>query len=129
MDKAIRIWRVFSWISGGVCGVPSAVLLWINLSEWFMPRQNASIAFATLWILASILGSVAAFAMKRGTRWAVPIAWIAASVQTLAVPVFTPLGVFGLFLLCARAGEIGARQERQPSQTVVPAILAFLVEH
>jgi hypothetical protein len=112
MATAIRIWRVLLWILGAVFVLPSAFLLWtsIRYSLWQYDRFTA--ALFGLYFLASVLGLVGAFGMKRAKRWARPMSWIAASLQTLAIPLFTPLGIFGLILLSRGAGRPGTPPAR-----------------
>jgi hypothetical protein len=114
MATAIRIWRVLLWIFGAVFALPFAVLFWrqIRDSEW--EYYASSYALIVLCFVASVLGPVCAFGMKRATRWARPVGWITASLQTLAIPVFTPLGIFGLILLSRGAGKAGTLPSSAP---------------
>src|SRR5216683_356570 len=105
MATAIRIWRALLWIFGAVFGLPLVTLLWKETSQSEWQHHAATTALVGLDLLASALGPVCAFGMKRGTRWARPVGWIVASLQTLAIPFFTPLGIFGLILLSRGAGK------------------------
>jgi len=119
MGTAIRIWRVLVWILSGVFVLPSAFLLWTEIADFEAPRSYAPIALSGIYFLASVLGPISAAGMKRMARWARPVGWIAASIQTLAIPVFTPLGLFGLILLSKSngTGMTGTRPSgAQPSQ-------------
>jgi hypothetical protein len=106
MATAIRIWEALLWIFGAVFVLPVVVFLWRepSQSEW---RQATATVLFGLYLLAWALGVVSAFGMKRATRWARPVGWIVASLQTLAIPFFTPLGIFGLILLFRGAGKPG----------------------
>jgi hypothetical protein len=131
MSTAIRIWRVLTWILGGVFVLPSAFLFWMEITEPVLRAYCASIALSGLFFLASVLGPVAAVGMKRGTRWARPVGWIAACVQTMAIPLFTPLGLFGLILLYCGAGKTGTRPaSASPSHrasAVAGVVMAVLI--
>jgi hypothetical protein len=109
MDTAIRIWRALVWILGGVFILPSAFLLWKEITDSEARGYYASIALSGLYFLASVLGPIGAIGLKRMSRWARPVGWIAASIQTLAIPLFTPLGLFGLVLLSSGTGKTGTR--------------------
>jgi len=107
MATAIRIWRILLWIFGAVFALPLAVLFWREIRDPEWQYYASSYALIVLSFLASVLGPVCAFGMKRATRWARPVGWIVASLQTLAIPFFTPLGIFGLILLFRGAGKPG----------------------
>jgi hypothetical protein len=125
MVRAIRIWRVLSWISGCVFILPSAFLFWMDIrDEWSHPE---TIALFGLYLLASLLGPVSAIGIKRTTRWARPVGWIAVVVQILAGPIFTPLGVFGLFLLYCGAGKPGTDAKSSPIQQRALHILSVVL--
>jgi hypothetical protein len=114
VGTAIRIWRALVWILGGVFVLPSGVLLWMEITDPAVRQHYTSIGLIGLYFLASVLGPVGAFGMKRVTRWARPAGWIAASLHTLAIPLFTPLGLFGLILLSRGAGKTGTRPASAP---------------
>src|SRR5947209_1825594 len=101
MGIAVRIWRVLLWIFGGLFVLPSAALLWFALRDSDGSLAVLSIQLFGLDFLAAALALVAAGGMKR--RWGRGVSWIAASVQILAIPVFTPLGIFGVVLLALGA--------------------------
>src|SRR5258708_2676490 len=127
MRTAIRIWRVLTWILGGVFVIPSAFLLWMELTEPMLRGYYASFALSGLYFLASVLGPVAAFGMRRGTRWARPAGWIAASLYTLAIPLFTPLGLFGLILMYCGAGKTGTQPVGSSPSRQSPALAGGVI--
>ncbi len=130
MAIAIRIWRVASWIVGCVFILPTALLIWMDIREYEL-RHPAAIALFGLYFLACLLAPISAIGIKRATWWARPVGWIAASVQTLAAPIFTPLGIFGLILLYCGAGKAGPRPESsrlwQRASTVPSTVIGMVV--
>jgi len=130
MAIAIRIWRVASWIVGCVFILPTALLIWMDIREYEW-RHPAAIALFGLYFLACLLAPISAIGIKRATWWARPVGWIAASVQTLAAPIFTPLGIFGLILLYCGAGKAGPRPESsrlwQRASTVPSTVIGMVV--
>src|SRR6266571_6642011 len=121
MGTTIRIWRALMWILGGLFVLPSAVIFWTQTRDSAPRSHYASIALMGLYFLASVLGPVVAVGMKRRSRWVRPAGWIAASLHTLAIPFFTPLGVFGLILLSRGAGKGSAWPSAPPSRRTATA--------
>jgi hypothetical protein len=125
------------WILGGVFVLPAAGFLWMEVRDPDGQLYYPLLVLGGVYLLASVLGPVAAAGMKRGSRWARPAGWIAASVQTLAMPVFTPLGLYGLILLACGAGEPEARSAggqaslrgaaAQRFATVAQTVLAIVI--
>src|SRR5713101_8361830 len=127
MGRAIRIWRALTWILGGLFVLPSAVIFWTQITDSVPRSHYASIALMGLYFLASVLGPVVAVGMKRRSRWARPAGWIAASLHTLAIPFFTPLGIFGLILLSRGAGRGSAWPiSAPPSRRTATAALTMI---
>lgn len=140
MGKAIRIWRTLLWIFGSLFVLPAASQFWLMA---VMPDPDADtqrdfvMVLFGLYFLASVLALVSAFAVRRAARWARPVCWLAAAVQVFAIPMFTPLGLFGLILLARGAAKEGTMVARAAASgkkgaiasTVVAVVPLWLVIH
>ena len=114
MVTAVRIWRVLLWVFGCLFALPALLMLWIDVTNRELPQNKVGSGLIALYFVAALVGPIAAFGLKRGKVWARPVGWIAAGLQTIAIPVFTPLGIFGLVLLARGAGSSSV-VVRQPS--------------
>jgi hypothetical protein len=123
MRTAIRVWRVLLWIWGVVFVLPAGFGLWMEIADPRRHRDLLSIALMVLFFVASLVGPICAVGMRRGTRWARRFGWIATSIQTLAFPLFLPLGIFGLVLLFRGAGKAEMRSRAAPSSRLTGSIV------
>jgi Peptidase family M50 len=121
------------WIFGGLFVLPAATQFWLMAvmsdPDAEVQRDFAMVLFG-LYSLASALALVSAFAMRRAAKWARPVCWIAATVQVFAVPMFTPLGLFGLILLArgaAREGTLVARPTAPAKKGAIASTVVALV--
>lgn len=115
MATAIRIWRVLLWVMGGLFLLPSAWMMWTTVELADGARYYGPLSLLGLYLTASLLSLMSAWGMRRGRAWARRVSWAAAAVQTIAFPVFTPLGIFGLILLWR--GDTGRSSGRSSAVT------------
>jgi hypothetical protein len=107
MRLAVAIWRFLLWTMGIVFVPAMGYALWLEAGlAWRYGYPVLGMAVTSFWMIAALSGPIAAWGLKRAKPWATRAGWIAAALQTLALPIFTPFGLLGLILMALGAGKV-----------------------